>query len=85
MYTSIAMAIEIPKPPPAKNRQTSFRFTDEFKKTLQAVAEAQGVSQAAVIEYAVNDLSKRLKIKPTDKVAKPTATDTTDSDQGQRE
>jgi hypothetical protein len=48
---------------PTEKQSTSFRLSDDARRLLAALADALGLSQAAVIEMAVRQLAKREGVK----------------------
>ncbi len=44
-------------------KPVAFRFTEEAVRLLKALAEAKGVSQAAILEIAIREAAKKQGIK----------------------
>lgn len=55
-----------------KEKPTSFRFSTDGRKTLEALTKHWGINMVSVIEIALRDLAKAQKIElpdPTEKAS----------------
>lgn len=53
-----------------KEKPTSFRFSTDGRKTLEALTKHWGINMVSVIEIALRDLAKAQDVKVTEQAEK---------------